>query len=76
MYTVEFEQEDTIITVLCEEDNQEDVEVIIGGDGITYIRQFQEYKNEYDIIVLTFNQLQDIVSAVNSPEGLFRLVHK
>jgi len=73
MYTVEFEEEDTVITVLCEEDDQEDVEVIIGADGTTFIRQFQEYKNEYDIITLTYAQLQDIVAAVNSPAGAFRV---
>jgi hypothetical protein len=73
MYTVEFENEDTIITVLCEKDDQEDVEVIIGADGTTFIRQFQEYKNEYDIITLTYAQLQDILAAINSPEGAFRV---
>ena len=76
MYTVEFEKDAAVITVLCENDEQEDVEVIIGDDGTTYIRQFQDYKNEYDIICMTYNQLLDIVAAISSPEGMFQLVRK
>lgn len=76
MYTVEFESESTVITILCEKDDQEDVEVIIDEDNTVFIRQFQEYKNEYDIIAMTYNQLQDIVYAINSPEGMFTLKRK
>jgi len=75
MYTVEFEDKDAVITVLCEEDSQEDVQIIIGDDGTTFIRQFQDYKNEYDVICMTYNQLQDIVAAIHSTEGFFRLDH-
>ena len=73
MYTVEFEKDAAVITVLCEEDSQEDVQVIIGDDGTTFIRQFQDYKNEYDVLCMTYQQLLDIVAAVNSPEGMFKL---
>jgi len=76
MYTVEFEEKDAVITVLCEEDSQEDVQVIIGDDGTTFIRQFQDYKNEYDVICMTYNQLLDILSAINSTAGMFRVVRK
>ena len=76
MYTVEFESDSTVITVLCEKDDQEDVEVIIDEDNTVFIRQFQEYKNEYDIIAMTYNQLQDIVYAISSPEGMFTLKRK
>ena len=73
MYTVEFESESTVITILCEKDDQEDVEIIIDEDNTVFIRQFQEYKNEYDIIAMTYNQLQDIAYAISSPEGMFKL---
>ena len=76
MYTVEFEDKDAVITVLCEEDSQEDVQIIIGDDGTTFIRQFQDYKDEYDVICMTYNQLLDIVAAVNSPEGMFQLIKR
>ena len=73
MWTTEFDHDATIITVLCDKDDQEDVEVIIREDGTVFIRQFQEYKNEYDIITLTYAQLQDIMAAMNKPEGAFRM---
>jgi len=73
LYTVEFESDATVITSLSEEDEQEDIEMIIGDDGTVFIRQFQEYKNEYDVVVMNYQQLMDLVSAINSPEGAFKL---
>jgi len=76
MYTVEFEEHSTVITVMCESDAQEDVEVIIDDKSTVFIRQYQEYKEEYDVIVMTYNQLQDIIYSMNSPEGMFTLKEK
>ena len=73
LFTVEFEKDSAVITVLSEDDSQEDVEVIIGEDDTVFIRQYQEYKNEFDVIVMTWQQLRDIGAAINSPEGFFRL---
>ena len=73
MYTVEFEKDSVVITVLCDEDEQEDIQVIIGEDGTVFIRQFQEYKDEHDIIAINYKQLIDIVSAINSPEGAYKV---
>jgi len=73
LYTVEFESDATVITSLSEEDEQEDIEMIIGDDGTVFIRQFQEYKDEYDVVVMNYQQLMDLVSAINSPEGAFKL---
>ena len=76
MYSVEFEKDAAVITVLSEDDSQEDVEVIVGDNDVVFVRQYQEYKNEYDVIVMTWQQLKDIAAAINSPEGLFRLVRR
>ena len=76
MYSVEFEKDSAVITVLSEDDSQEDVEVIVGDNDVVFVRQYQEYKNEYDVIVMTWQQLKDIAAAINSPEGLFRLVRR
>ena len=73
MYTVEFEPDAAVITVLCDNDEQEDVQVIIGDDKTVFIRQFQEYKNEHDIITITYKQLIDMLSAINSPEGAYKV---
>jgi len=76
LYSVEFEKDAAVITVLSEDDSQEDVEVIVGDNDVVFVRQYQEYKNEYDVIVMTWQQLKDIAAAINSPEGLFRLVRR
>jgi len=74
MFTVEFEKDGCVITVMSDKDNFEDIEVIIGETGTVFLRQFQEFKNEYDVIAIDYDQLLDIVSAVNSPEGMFKRV--
>jgi hypothetical protein len=71
LFTVEFEKDSAILTVICEQDRHEDVEVIVGDNGDVFIRQYQEYKNEYDVLVMTWEQLKDICYAINSPEGVF-----
>ena len=74
MFTVEFEKDGCVITVLSDDDAFEDIEVIIGETGNVFLRQYQEFKNEYDVIAIGYDQLLDIVSAVNSPEGMFKRV--
>ena len=76
MFTVEFEKDAAVITVLSEDDSQEDVEVIVGDDSNVWIRQYQEYKNEFDVICLTWQQLKDICVALDSPEGMFQVVRR
>lgn len=74
MFTVEFEKDGCVITVISDNDAFEDIEVIIGETGNVFLRQFQEYKNEYDVIAIGYDQLLDIVASVNSPEGMFKRV--
>lgn len=73
MFTVEFESDAAVITAMCEKDEHEDVQVIIGDDDTVFIRQFQEYKNEFDIIVMNYQQLLDIVASIESKEGMFKV---
>ena len=71
MYTVEFESDASVITSLDESDTCEDVEVIIGDDGVVFIRQFVEEMNANQIVCITYQQLLDIMAALKSPEGAF-----
>ena len=73
LFTVEFEKDSAVITVLSEDGSQEDVEVIIGEDDTVFIRQSQEYESGFDVIVMNWQQLRDIAAAINSPEGFFKL---
>jgi len=71
MYTVEFESDAAVITTLDQDDMHEDVEVILGDDGDVYIRQFEPDMDCYQMIIMSHQQLIDIMAAYNSKEGAF-----
>ena len=71
MYTVEFEKDASIVTSLDETDRFEDVEMVIGEDDTVYLRQFEPNLNEHLIIYISYQQLLDLVTSLNSTEGAF-----
>jgi len=73
MYTVELEYNHAFIRTLDEKDRHEDVSVIISDDGRVYIMQYNEKTEKNDVIVMSLQQLVDLYSAMDSPEGAFRL---
>jgi hypothetical protein len=70
MFTVEHESDATVIISLDEKDKFEDVEVIVGA-GSVYIRQFDKDMDQYEMIYCSFQQLVDIMAALNSSEGMY-----
>ena len=74
MFTVEFEKDASVITVLDETGEYDDVEVIIGEDSEVFIRQFDPDANTYDMIILTYAQLVEILASLNSTEGMHRVL--
>jgi hypothetical protein len=70
MFTVEHESDATVIVSLDEKDKFEDVEVIVGA-GSVYIRQFDKDMDQYEMIYCSFQQLVDIMAALNSSEGMY-----
>jgi len=70
MFTVEHESDATVIVSLDEKDKFEDVEVIVGA-GSVYIRQFDKDMDQYEMIYCSFQQLVDIMAALDSSEGLY-----
>ena len=71
MFTVEFEDEDTVITTLDDTGNHEDVGLLIDGKGEVWIRQFDEELNGYDLVSMSRHQFEDILSAWNKTEGAY-----
>ena len=74
MFTNEFEFDSTVTTVMCEEGDHEDVQLII-ADDIVYIRQFNDDKREttYDLIAMSPKMFLEMQHALNKSEGMFQL---
>ena len=70
MFTVEHDTDFTIVTTLDQTASFPDVEVILDADDI-HIRQFNEDMDAYDLIILSHQQFNDILSAMKSPEGAY-----
>jgi exosome complex RNA-binding protein Rrp4 len=70
MFTVEHEYDSTVIISLDETDSYNDIEVIVGDNGGVYIRQFDDDLNQYEMVYCSFQQLLDILAAINTSEGM------
>jgi hypothetical protein len=71
MFTIEFEPDAAIIVTMDEKDQFEDVEVIIGDDGTTYIRQYNEEFTEHQLIYMSYQQLMDIAYSLHKTQGMY-----
>jgi len=73
VYTVEFSHDTVTIVTLDQEDDFNDVEVTLTEDGTVFISQYDEQWDSTDMILLSYQQLLDIVASMHSTEGMFRL---
>jgi hypothetical protein len=74
MFTVEFEHDASIIRTMDESAIFEDIEVIIGDEGVVYMRQYEEAEKSYQMLMLTYQQLLDIAASIRTPEGMHKIV--
>jgi len=73
MYTVEFESDASVITSMDELDKHEDVEMVIADDGTVYLRQFEYELDSHQLVVMSYQQLMDLVTSLQQTEGLFKI---
>jgi hypothetical protein len=71
MYTVEFRPDHAVVTVLDESASYDDVQMIINEDNTVYITQYMEDADQQDTVIMSYQQLLDIVASIRSPEGAF-----
>jgi len=45
--------------------------MVIGEDDTVYLRQFEPNLNEHQIIYISYQQLLDLFTSLNSTEGAF-----
>lgn len=72
MFTNEFDFGATITTVIDEENEHEDVELVIDDAGV-FMRQYNEVTNKYDLITMSHKQWQEVLFAMQTTEGAYRL---
>ena len=73
MYTVEFDH--VLITIITLDERGEfgDVEITLTDNGSVFIAQHDEESGSSDMIMLSQQQLLDIVASMNSTEGMYKL---
>lgn len=70
MYTVEFEHDVIEIVVLDDTGREEDLKVELEDEGV-FISQFCSIMDEEQNIRISHKQWEELLLAVNSPEGAF-----
>jgi len=73
MYSVEFEHDIAIVTSMDEGDEFEDLEVVLADEGVVYLRQYDESYKSYQLIVISYQQLLDLITSLDQTEGMWRL---
>ena len=70
MYTVEYEHDTFEIVVLDDQGREDDLRVEIESDAV-FISQFNSVLNQEQNIRITTEQWDEMLEALNSPEGSF-----
>ena len=74
MFTVEFEHDSSVIRSLDETGELDDIEMILDDDGLVFMRQWDDSLDKYEMIVMTYQQLLDLVVSLKQTEGTFLAV--
>ena len=71
MFTVEQEPSHIEIVTLDETNRFEDVEVMLDDDGVVWVRQYCEELESFQLIYMSYQQLQDIKYALDCTHGAY-----
>jgi len=74
MFTVEFEHDSSVIRSLDETGEFDDIEMILDDDGLVFMRQWDDSLDKYEMLVMTYQQLLDLIVSLKQTEGLFLAV--
>jgi len=75
MFTIEMDHDEITITLLDDTGGYADV-IINSFDDIVYIRQFEEEDGAPQAIALSPQMWEELIAAIQSPEGAFLTVKK
>jgi hypothetical protein len=72
MFTIEFDEDETLITILDKTDELEDVSVLM-YDDYCHIRQWNEKEQMFDVCTLSSEMYLELMKAWKLPEGAYYL---
>ena len=72
MFTIEFDEDETLITILDKTDELEDVSILM-YDDYCHIRQWNEKEQMFDIVTLSSEMYLELMKAWKLPEGAYYL---
>jgi hypothetical protein len=75
MFSVEFDYDEITITIMDDTGGYDDL-IINSFDDIIYMRQFEGDSKVPHSIALSPQMWEELITAVNSPEGFFKTVKK
>lgn len=75
MFTVEMDHDETTITILDNEGNWDDVELIM-YDDVIYFRQYDEQEGFMQMIAMSPQMFHEMLESMNRPEGSYVTRHK
>ena len=73
MYTVEFNHSTTTIISMDDKAEFNDIEMTLTDNGSVFLAQYDDDAGSSDMIMISHQQLMDVVASMDSTEGLFRL---
>lgn len=72
MFTIEMEDDETLITMLGNGDHIEDVSISL-GDEYVFIRQWNDDIDSLDEVIMTSEMYYSLMQAWSLPEGSYTL---
>ena len=72
MFTIEFDEDETLITILDKTDELEDVSILM-YDDYCHIRQWNEKEQMFDVCTLSSEMYLELMKAWKLPEGAYYL---
>ena len=72
MFTIEFDEDETLITILDQADELEDVSILM-YDDYCHIRQWNEKEQIFDVVTLSAEMYLELMKAWKLPEGAYYL---
>ena len=76
MFTVEYEHAVTKVVSLDAEGIHDDLKVVFCEDGSVHLSQWFEEFGEEQVMLISYQQLTDILRALNCTEGTYRQVYR